>query len=362
MTQLVEKPVWPLSSYGASKYELNLLYQLDESPEELRTKYVAAMKAGNLNEYVSTPIRSVESRFHFVSSYNTSPAGSQTQRKPTSAFGKPSGSVFPSTSSAFGGTTSTPSAFASTSSAFGNTPTQGSSAFGNPAPANSVFGSTTTPSAFGSTNPTTSAFGSTSTPTSAFGSTTTPSAFGSTTTPSAFSKPASAFGQPAFGQPAFGQTGFGTPTPATTSAFGQPQNTTTPVSAFSQPAQTTTTSAFGQPAFGQPSFGQTSQPTSSVIKPASGAFSAFAGTGASPFGSTATSTPASGSGGGGFSAFAGSTPSAFGSTTVTPSSTSGSTLPADYADILPQDAILAFKEAKFEFGSVPEWVPPVSVR
>lgn len=51
-----DKPNWPLSSYGPSKHEPNLIAGLDESPEELRTKYVAAVKAGNLNEYVSSQL------------------------------------------------------------------------------------------------------------------------------------------------------------------------------------------------------------------------------------------------------------------------------------------------------------------
>ncbi|KAF8883161.1 hypothetical protein CPB84DRAFT_1965229 [Gymnopilus junonius] len=72
--------------------------------------------------------------------------------------------------------------------------------------------------------------------------------------------------------------------------FGQLQSATT--SAFGQPSQpsTITTSAFGQPAFGQPSaFGQAPPPSStSIIKPASGAFSAFSGSGPSAFGVTST--------------------------------------------------------------------------
>jgi nucleoporin NUP42 len=303
LTPNKEKPLWPLSSYAPSKHEPLLLPGLDESPEELRVKAFTALKAGNINEYVSlgyyfhrmipfllclskASIRiqqDISRRTHFWGTHikftshrnsyhhpqnarnNSEQAYQQAVKnsklpaliadatKTTSAFGTPSGSAFPS-------------------------------AFGN---------NTTT------TNPIPSAFGNTTTTT-----TTSPSAFGTTTsTPSAFGKP-SAFGQPAFGQ---------TSTPTATGAFGQPLNSARPVSAFSSQ------SAFGQPAQGAPAsaFGQTSTP-SSVIKPATtGAFSAFAGT-PSPFGATAnsaaTTTPAAagaGGGGGGFSSFAGQ-PSAFG--------------------------------------------------
>lgn len=118
---------------------------------------------------------------------------------------------------------------------------------------------------------------------------TTNSAFGGTTTTTAFGKPA--FGQPAFGQSSFGQAA----TPATASAFGQPAPA---VSAFGQPPQPT--SAFGQPASG-----------SSILKPASGAFSSYAGTGTSAFGPGGSG--ANTGTGSGFSAFA-TQPAAFGAT------------------------------------------------
>ncbi|KIM35004.1 hypothetical protein M413DRAFT_449956, partial [Hebeloma cylindrosporum] len=272
LTPSKEKPLWPLSSYGPSKHEPLLLAGLDESPEELRVKAVAALKAGNINEYLQYESSKISNAEQIFTNARNNPDQAYQQAvqnsklpaliagatNPTSAFGGSSGSAFPSTSSAFGNNTT----------------------------------SSTTPSAFG--NPTTSAFGNTSTP----------SAFGA--------KPA--FGQSAFGQPAFGQTS--TPgSTATTGAFGQPLNNARPVSAFSQPPQT---SAFGQPAaptsaFGQPSaFGQaSSSPSSSVIKPATtGAFSAFAGA-PSAFGATATTTTPAANTGGAFSAFAGQ-PSAFG--------------------------------------------------
>lgn len=52
VTPLKEKPLWPLSSYGPSKYEPIVISGLDESPEELRLKAVTALKAGTTDEYV----------------------------------------------------------------------------------------------------------------------------------------------------------------------------------------------------------------------------------------------------------------------------------------------------------------------
>jgi nucleoporin NUP42 len=54
LTPQSDKPLWPLSSYGAAKHEPALLKDLDESPEELRVRAVAANQAGNINEYVSS--------------------------------------------------------------------------------------------------------------------------------------------------------------------------------------------------------------------------------------------------------------------------------------------------------------------
>jgi nucleoporin NUP42 len=53
LTPNKEKPLWPLSSYGPSKHEPLLLAKLDESPEELGVKTFTALKAENINEYVS---------------------------------------------------------------------------------------------------------------------------------------------------------------------------------------------------------------------------------------------------------------------------------------------------------------------
>jgi nucleoporin NUP42 len=53
LTPQSDKPLWPLSSYGAAKHEPTLLKDLDESPEELRVRAVVAIQAGNINEYVN---------------------------------------------------------------------------------------------------------------------------------------------------------------------------------------------------------------------------------------------------------------------------------------------------------------------
>jgi nucleoporin NUP42 len=48
-----DKPLWPLSSYGAAKYEPTFLEGLDVSPEELRFRAWEATKDGKMQEYVS---------------------------------------------------------------------------------------------------------------------------------------------------------------------------------------------------------------------------------------------------------------------------------------------------------------------
>lgn len=55
LTSMKDKPLWPLSSYGAAKYEPNLITSQEESPEELRVRAVTALKASNSGEYVSNP-------------------------------------------------------------------------------------------------------------------------------------------------------------------------------------------------------------------------------------------------------------------------------------------------------------------
>ncbi|KAF6764154.1 hypothetical protein DFP72DRAFT_870911 [Ephemerocybe angulata] len=269
-----EKPSWPLSSYGPAKYEPTMVAGLDMSFEELRVKAVEAQKAGNVNEYVAYEA-------NLINAANAVYAD-------ISALGA-----------------STPSAFGSSSSvsAFGNTSTN--SAFGRP----SAFGAPATTSAFGA--PT---FGAPA-PSSAFGSApASSSASVRSETHNPPPTPQSAFGKPAFGQSTFGQSAFGQPsaTPASTSAFGQPAfgQSATPTA----PSTTTpSASAFGQSA------------GSSLIKPATGAFSAFSGGGpggassSTPFAAAAAANnpppPATAGGGGAFSAFANPNPqpSAFGS-------------------------------------------------
>ena len=52
LTPTLDKPLWPLSSYGPAKYEPNLMSGLDESPEELRVKAFMAAQSGAINDYV----------------------------------------------------------------------------------------------------------------------------------------------------------------------------------------------------------------------------------------------------------------------------------------------------------------------
>ncbi|KAK4684052.1 hypothetical protein P7C73_g6156, partial [Tremellales sp. Uapishka_1] len=52
-TELVaETPIWILSSFGAAKYEPNLITGYDLQPEELRWKSVVALKEGRAQDYV----------------------------------------------------------------------------------------------------------------------------------------------------------------------------------------------------------------------------------------------------------------------------------------------------------------------
>ncbi|KAI5993582.1 hypothetical protein EDD15DRAFT_2266329 [Pisolithus albus] len=420
VTPLKEKPLWPLSSYGAAKYEKTLICGLDESPEELRVKAVAAVKAGTINEYVKYEAEKIGTADRIYASARDnisqlhSRASELSHNVPSSIFGP---------SSAFGG-----SAFGASSnqSAIGAKP--GASAFGQPAFGQSGFGTVSAGnSAFGQAPQTGSAFGTTQ-PTSLFGQ---PSQM-----QSAFSQPTPAFGQTsAFGQAA---TAFGQPSQAT-SVFGQ-----APKPTFGQ-----TTSAFDQ-AQSTPAFAQ-----SSLIKPGSGAFSSTT-TGPSPFGTfsggsgfsafsaqpsgfaaaaAATSSPAAPTTGSVFNqatfpaasaaqstqpqsafapaaslqpAFTPSSTSAFGnapSTIPDPSPMSAfpaasltapspatfgvgkpssgapdfalakssvrckpesdrfaALLPPNYLDIIPPDVRAAFESDKFEWGKIPEWIPPKEVR
>ncbi|KAF5387647.1 hypothetical protein D9615_000778 [Tricholomella constricta] len=314
-------------------------------------------------------------------------------QQPTSAFGQPSqpsasaikpatgafGSLNSSTSNAFGGGGFT--AFASQPSAFGSgapaaaQPAAGESAFGQPAfgaPATaqptSAFGSAagTTPSAFGTPAPAISAFGAPTT--SSFGTAPAISAFGNPApapTTSAFGTPAaptSAFGAPsAFGalaqQPtttsAFGTSGFGTP--ATGSAFNTQGGTSTNAFTNSNNAITSssappaTTSAFPSSSSSAPA---AIQPTLSGQPPPLSAF---------PMGSPSTST---------FNAVAQAPPSKAGGpdfsnvkSLYTPGLTAyDQLLPPDYIKRIPGEALEAFQSQKFEWGKIPDWIPPLEVR
>lgn len=58
-TPQMEKPLWPMSSYGPAKYEPILVSNLDESPEELRVRAMTAIKSGSISDYVHSPLSHV---------------------------------------------------------------------------------------------------------------------------------------------------------------------------------------------------------------------------------------------------------------------------------------------------------------
>jgi nucleoporin NUP42 len=292
------------------------------------------------------------------------------------AFGQPVQN--PSTSATSTGPTST--------GAFGQP-------LNNPGPV-SAFGQ-----AFGQPvqNPSTSATSTAPTPTGAFGQ------------PLNNPGPVSAFGQPSFGQPsALGTSSFIKPASGAFSAFNNTEsafgNKTTPAtintgsggfsafatqpSAFSLAAKTTPTagSTFGQPSFGQPA-PVISVPTS-LGNPAPAPTSVF-GT-PSAFGvlsqpqqpgqqqqQTAPVWPSDNNSFGNTTHYN----STFGTPTATlstipPTTKSsrtksvfkpGSTpydqqIPSNYKETLPKSVVKAFESQNFEWGEVPEWVPPVEIR
>jgi nucleoporin NUP42 len=310
----------------------------------------------------------------------------------TSSFGQPA-----SATSTFGNPAAAAPAFGQSSlikpaTAFGTGSSSGgfsafagqqTSAFGLAAANNtgggSVFGQTSTPGT-SSTSP--FATVAQSNPPSAFGAAAQnnqPPAFGSSSTPSTFGNGGSTFGAPsAFGALAQQPTtsAFGaqpSTTPAATSAFGAlaPQPT---VSAFgSQPS--TTASSFGAPtatvsAFGNnnagSAFGASSSPfgggaksafgASSNITSAFGASSTFGssafGTSSKPVAPTPSNKPKSGP-----PDFQ-NAPSKY----KVGANRYDALLPADYLELLPAPAKEAFESKKFEWGKVPEWIPPVSLR
>ncbi|KAF9226921.1 hypothetical protein BS17DRAFT_513818 [Gyrodon lividus] len=435
VTPFIDKPLWPLSSYGPAKHEPVVIGGLDESPEELHLKAVTALKAGTIDEYIKYELEKNAAADQMYANARTNVPQLYEQAVKLSGEAQSSGSVLGTSTStpAFGGSAfgsaTMPSAFGSTPSAFGGTTT---SAFVKPAFGQPAFGQT----GFAAAASGTSAFGQAAQGASPFGTNSVfgqPSAFGATAQPTSAFGGSSSGGQTTsvFGQPLVQPTSAFEKPSQPTSAFGQPSQ---PTSVFGQPSQPT--SAFGQPSQPAPAFGQ-----SSLIKAASGAFGstipstgAVGGGGFSAFASQPSSftptTPASGSafGQSGFGA-APPVQSAFG-TTAAPQSTFGSTsqsafgtsstsafgnassafgapspasavvggspfatspttvatgkpdftnakartrakpgadryvvlLPADYIDIIPADVKTAFMSDRFEWGKIPEWIPPKEVR
>ena len=308
--------------------------------------------------------------------------------------------------SAFGGTGAFGSAFeqpAFGQSGFGTRGTvfnQGTSAFGAAQPASmisqtsqpqSVFAQPQTASAFGQT----SAFGQQSQPTSAFGQPSqTTAGISQTSNPtSAFGsslQPSSAFGQSPQTTSLFGQSSlvkptsssFGLTTPNTT-VFGstsgggfsvfasQPSGFSAAAAAASTgiPSAPASGSVFGQPVFAAPT--QTAQAQSSFALAPQSTF----GVSLTPASTPAVSSP--------MSAFLAPTPFAASLTSLGTQKSSGapdftlaksrvraklegdrfiSLLPPNYSDILPADVKTAFTNDKFEWGKIPEWIPPKEVR
>jgi nucleoporin NUP42 len=296
------------------------------------------------------------------------------------------GSTNTTTSSAFGksafgqptfGQASTPAASTNTTSAFGQPSAFGTpSAFGQPAASSVIKPATGAFSAFAGTTPT--AFGA--------GASNTSNTTNSVGTGGGFSAFANANQQPSSfgagaangggGSGAFGQSGFGTTPAQGTSVFGAPAPVT---SAFGS-TNTSTTSAFGQSAFGQTSqpsafsafgqntgggtnnaisaFGQPQQTTSAFTSSRSQSQS-------NAFQQTQPDLPASST-----PSIAKPAPAAKGPpdflnapSTFRPGLTPyDSQLPPNYTTILPGLAMEAFKATKFEWGKVPEWIPPVELR
>ncbi|KAK0447683.1 hypothetical protein EV421DRAFT_1787542 [Armillaria borealis] len=182
------------------------------------------------------------------------------------------------------------------------------------------------------TAPSTSAFGTPAAPTSAFGNPApTTSAFGNNTQPSAF----------------------GTPFGTQRSAFG-PVSTTAPVSAFAS----SNPSPFGPNA--NTSGGAFSQRPPSAFGPPQPQQSAF-----SPPTTTATTTT--------FPPAMASHPSVSMSSAPDFSVKSSSLyksgkspydklLPPNYLEMVSEEAKEAFKAVKFQWGKVPDWIPPVELR
>lgn len=409
-----EKPIWPMSSFGPAKYEPTIIAGLDISPEELRFKAIQALNSGNAAEYQKFELEKMqeadqtyvkalgEINLLFKHAHDLSLAHQRNLPPPMDpVYNSPTNAASPAFRAPnFGNTGPVVSAFGK--------PAFGQPAFGQPSFGQSAFGQAAKPvSAFGQPGPTVSAFGGQVNQTSAFGQPAQTSAFGQTSQPqSSFIRPASgAFSAfagnsnspfmaaaqqnnatPAFGQTtAFGANANNSPSvlnqpPTQPSAFGLPPK---PVSAFGQPSAfgQQNQSAFEQPtqmvsAFGQPinttsAFGQPSQPVSAFAQP-SQLVSAFSQNVpiVSAFAQTPPNVSAFVNGGHGFAGLPpkpqARTPdfaSALAEIKAVPMlDKHDGLLPEDYASQLPADVKEAFAAPRFEWGKIPEWIPPIEMR
>ncbi|KAH9965755.1 hypothetical protein BC827DRAFT_1179627 [Russula dissimulans] len=419
----VDKPSWPLSSYGPAKNEKNLLPPLDESPEELRLKAVTAMRNGTINKYLQYEQNAFANAEQVFVNARNDPKGAFEAAKrnslgteslnntpafpasgtdsvfgaanaPASSFGQPS---------AFGAQNTGPtSAFGQQqgASTFGKPAfgapafSQAPSTFGQPSIANPAFGGGASNggafSAFARPGP--SAFATAATnPTASSGSVFGQSAFGSSggraqPGQSAFDAANSPSTNSAFGGPsAFGQTstsgsGFGQASNNPASAFGQPStstfgqastapSTSSNTALFGQPTQSTSTSTFGQPTsvFGQaaPATSAFSQTTpTSAFGQSTSAFGAQGPAQQSAFGQTTSSVSQSGPTGvpkPHAKSFAPDFSNA--KSTYKPGSDPYDTLlPANYSSLLPEDVRAAFAAPRFSWDNVPDWIPPMDMR
>ncbi|KAA8908109.1 hypothetical protein FN846DRAFT_945946 [Sphaerosporella brunnea] len=302
-TDLHERPIWPLSSFGSGKNPpCQLIDGKDVSPEEARVMAYLAQAEGNPAAYAERwTMLTNEATIQIQNILNDLPGAvrymeqSQQNRDQIYKYKTPGEqSPVASAPSPFGQPAQpqqTPNTFGTpaqpSQSAFG-TPAFGQPAFGQPAFGQPAFGSS---SALGTNAPSPFAAAASQNAQPAFGQ----PAFGQTSTPqSAFGKPAQpAFGQPAFGQTSMPQSTFGKPAqpafgqPAfSQSSFGQPQQLqqqpTQPQGVFGSGGSFGAKPAFGQPAFGQPAFGATSTLGSNAPSPFATAASQ-AGPSPSPF-------------------------------------------------------------------------------
>ncbi|KAG6899987.1 hypothetical protein C0993_004606 [Termitomyces sp. T159_Od127] len=282
----------------------------------------------------------------------------------TGAFGGGGGSGGGGAFSAFAGQ---PSAFGASAvtSVFGQgifgapAPAPASSAFGSSAPATSAFGAPAT-SAFGTPLPAASAFGNANPnpapAASAFGSNTAPapSVFGA---PSAFGNPAPALAPPTAPTP-FGAaptTTTNAPPPPPSASPMQQSTSQPPLSAFPMASPSTSFSAFSS----SPGFGSAPVPGSA---PAPGFGSTTVPGSTTGPGSSSGPAPAPGPGPG--PAKADSKPDFAHARSLYQKGATpyDALLPPDYALRLPEGARRAFERARFEWGDVPEWTPPLEVR